>query len=50
MAARPVVLYGEQTMLKWMLFFLLVMIGIVLVIANVLGIPLNFFNHPSYSY
>lgn len=37
-------------MLRWMLFFLLVLIGIVVVVASVLGLPLNFFNHPSYSY
>lgn len=37
-------------MLKWMLFFLLVLVGIVAVVASVLGLPLNFLNHPSYSY
>lgn len=37
-------------MFRWMLFFLLVIVGMVVVVANLLGIPLNFFNHPGYSY
>ncbi len=37
-------------MLRWMLFFLLVMFGIVVIVASLLNYPLNFFNHPSYSY
>ncbi len=35
-------------MLRWMLFFILVLIGIVVGVASLLNIPLNFFNHPSY--
>lgn len=35
-------------MLRWMLFFILVLFGIVVAVASLLNIPLNFFNHPSY--
>lgn len=37
-------------MLRWMLFFLLVLIGVAVGVATMLNIPLDFFNHPSYSY
>jgi hypothetical protein len=36
--------------LRWMLFFLLVLVGITLGVASILNIPLDFFNHPTYSY
>jgi len=29
-----------------MLFFILVLFGLALGVASILGIPLNFFNHP----
>jgi hypothetical protein len=37
-------------MFRWMVFFLLVIVGMVVGVAYLLGIPLNFFNQPSYTY
>ncbi len=34
-------------MVRWMLFFILVLFGLGLGVASMLGIPLNFFNHPT---
>ena len=34
-------------MVRWMLFFILVLFGLALGVASMLGIPLNFFNHPT---
>jgi len=31
-----------------MLFFILVLVGIAVAVASLLGVPLNFFNHPTY--
>jgi hypothetical protein len=33
-------------MLRWMLFFILVLVGLAAGLASLLGVPLNFFNRP----
>jgi len=38
---------GSKPMVRWMLFFILVLIGLAVGVASLLGVPLNFFNHPT---
>ena len=38
---------GGKQVLRWMLFFILILIGLAAGVASLLGIPLNFFNHPT---
>jgi hypothetical protein len=34
-------------MLRWMLFFILVLVGVTVGVASILNIPLNFLNPPA---